>query len=276
MEVVEANQVLSTRHSQAGAGALMSSVLPGPLAGIGTSLVGGLFNDGGQVDPGGAPDMAQLLAQAPPEVQQAVQAFMSGQIGPEELVQVLVQAGIPQETAMQLVQQVMAQSQGAGAQGLNSGGFAKDPDGNTLPSGMVWDRDLGKAITFGEKSRRLQKQHAMRTAKQRQTVGTEGYSTRAKNYARMRANPGQAPANVDGKNDGGMIGHNPDTFINGKIASVHYPTPGPARNAPVGPLTGMYNMGGTVNISSPGYYTRNDGGRSPTVFNTTTWSYASQ
>ena len=66
-----------------------------------------------------------------------------------------------------------------------------------------------------------------------------------------------------GKNDGGMIGHNPDTFIDGKIASVHYPTPGPAQNAPVGPLTGMYNMGGTVNMSSPGYYTRNDGGRIP-------------
>ena len=36
---------------QAGAGALMSSVLPGPLAGVGTSLLGGLFNEGGQVDP---------------------------------------------------------------------------------------------------------------------------------------------------------------------------------------------------------------------------------
>ncbi len=42
-------------------------------------------------------------------------------------------------------------------------------------------------------------------------------------------------------NDGGKVGHNPDTFVNGQIASVHYPTPGSAQNAPVG-----LNKGGSI------------------------------
>ena len=80
--------------------------------------------------------------------------------------------------------------------------------------------------------------------------GVVGYNKGGKAKAPWYAgllgkNPNREKAKKGGwytkKNDGGSIGHNPDTFINGQIASVHYPTPGPARNGPVG-----LNMGGAA------------------------------
>ena len=86
-------------------------------------------------------------------------------------------------------------------------------------------------------------------------------------------------------NNGGSVGgHNPDTFINGKIASVHYPTPGPAQNGPIGLNSGgktpslaeQINWGGKYSkpkrkTKAPerawydprGYIGRNDGGSIP-------------
>ena len=185
---------------------LTSSLAGGPLAGFG-QVASMFFNEGGQVPP----QLMEMLQQAPPEVQQAVQAFLQGQIGPEELAQVLQQAGIPPEMIQQVMGMIQQASQGAPQeapqgppQGLNRGGKAQ-------PS-------LAEQINWGGKYDKPKKDGPKRS----------WYD----------------PRGWVNKNDGGMIGHNPDTFIDGKIASVHYPTPGTPQNTAV-----SLNKGGPISIN---------------------------
>ena len=114
-----ADKLLTTGAGGA-VGAALTPLL-GPLGPLAGSLLGGLFNEGGQVPQQGGMDIAQLLNSAPPEVQQLVDAFVSGQISPQQLMEALTQMGVPEEVAMQIIKAV-SQQQTAPPQQFNDGG----------------------------------------------------------------------------------------------------------------------------------------------------------
>ncbi len=60
------------------------------------------FENGGQPMQG-ANDVMHMIQSAPPEVQQAIEAFLAGQISMEQLMQVFAQTGLPQDMIQDIV-----------------------------------------------------------------------------------------------------------------------------------------------------------------------------
>ena len=89
-----------------------AKAIGGAIGGPFGSIIAGLFNEGGQVNPNADP-----MGQMPPEAQQAIMAFMQGQLPPEQLVQVLSQVlGIPAEQAAEIVAGMVSEMEAQGVQ----------------------------------------------------------------------------------------------------------------------------------------------------------------
>ena len=195
---------LLSQAGNLGASAAAKTALAGTPFAFLAPLAGSLFAEGGPVQ------------QAADPVMQLVEAVLSGQVSPEQALQMMIEAGVPQEQAMQILQEVLGAAQQQGAQApqpaqqapLEGGAPLMNRGGKAQPS-------LAEQINWGGK-----------------------YDKKKKDSEHAWYDPRRY------LNDGGMIGHNPDTFINGQIASVHYPTPVSAQNAPV-----SLNQGGPISIN---------------------------
>lgn len=73
-------------------------------------------------------------------MQMIVQALQNGK-SPEEILAALVEAGVPQEQAQQMIQQVMQQSQGGQEEMMQGGGKKKCQTGGNLQSAMGYNYD---------------------------------------------------------------------------------------------------------------------------------------